>query len=91
MRVITTQVGFNWDDGVETQIAKLHVPDKYGWEDIANEIEKTHNYLDLEDEEDIYGTQGRNSETLLNYLCETHKDEGWQWEPLDIDVDMELD
>ncbi len=42
----------------------------------------------MEDSEDLYGTMGRTPTTLLNYLCNRN---GWRWQELPFDIDMNFD
>lgn len=47
-----------------------------------------HKYLCMEDSEDFYGTMGRTTTTLLEYLCNRN---GWRWQELSFDIDMNFD
>ena len=79
------RINFFWDDGDDIQEFALTVPDNVNVEEIEEVLFKTHNYLDREDETDLYGTTGRNPETLLDYVCENHE---WSWEEFSFDVDL---
>ena len=84
----TISITFNWDDGPEQDTVAIFAPSDITNEQIYEKIIDAHNYLSFDDETDIYGTDGRNYETLLTYVC---KENHWMWEEFECDMEMELD
>ena len=85
MKKFNLRINFFWDDGDDMWEFRLTVPDNISIEQIKETLIKTHDYLDMEDEMDLYGTTGRHPETLLDYMC---KKQGWNWEKFDFDIDL---
>ena len=85
MKKFNLRINFFWDDGDDMWEFSLTVPDNVSIEQIKETLIKTHDYLDMEDETDLYGTAGRSPETLLDYMCEK---QGWSWEEFDFDIDL---
>lgn len=85
MKKFNLRINFFWDDGDDMWEFSLTVPNNISTEEVKDALIKTHNYLDMEDETDIYGTTGRSPETLLDYMCEK---QGWSWEKFDFDIDL---
>lgn len=82
----TVRINFTWDDGDDMQ--KFIITTRKGItdEDIKRELIDTHKLLD--EEEDYYGINGRNPESLVSSVCETN---GWSWCGMEYDVDINLD
>lgn len=85
MKKFNLRINFFWDDGDDMKEFVLTVPDNVNIEEIEGVLFKTHNYLCMEDETDIYGTMGRSPETLLEYMCQN---QGWSWEEFGFDIDL---
>lgn len=86
------QLSFLWDEGPDTVRFRLTVPDTLSTEDVEKKLKGTHDYLceeEDENEETYYGANGRNPESLLQYICE--ENEGWSFSELSYDIDLELD
>lgn len=88
MKTIHIRINF-FEEGLDqnNQEADLFVPDNIDEKEVFDILQKTHHYLDFEDSEDIYGYQGRNPETLLDYVCEK---QNWSWQKFNFDLDFEL-
>lgn len=89
MRTLNLRINFFWDDGDDIKEFKLTVPDNVSDSEIMETLKKEHEYLCHEDEENIYGTDGRNPETLLNYVCDKYY--GWSWCDFQYDIDVNFD
>lgn len=85
MKTLSLRINFSWDDGDDIQEFKLTVPSNVSEIEVANTLKKEHEYLDTEDKEDIYGINGRNPVTLLNYIYEKY---GWLWSDFKFDIDL---
>lgn len=85
MKKFNLRINFFWDDGDDMKEFALTVPDNVNTEEIKEALIKEHKYLDLEDETDLYGTSGRDPETLLDYVCEKYE---WNWEEFSFDIDL---
>lgn len=85
MRTLNIRINFFWDDEDDICNFKLTVPNNVNEIEIVDLIEREHEYLCREDTEDIYGIQGRNPETLINYVCEKYN---WEWNKFDFDIDL---
>lgn len=92
MMTLNLRINFFYDDGDDMKSFKLTVPDNVSSIEITDILRKEHEYLceieDEEDEEDIYGTMGRNPETLLDYVCEKY---GWSWREFEFDIDVNFE
>ena len=78
-------INFFWDDGDDIWEFRIIVPENVSEIEVAETLKKEHEYLDMEDEEDIYGVNGRNPVTLLDYICEKY---GWSWSDFEFDIDL---
>ena len=87
MKTINLRINFFWDDGDDMQEFALTIPSNVCEIEVVDILEKEHDYLCTEDEEDIYGVQGRNPETLLDYVCEKY---GWSYKTFEFDIDINL-
>ena len=85
MKKFNLRINFFWDDEDDMWKFKLTVPNNVKIEEVKEILFKTHEYLDMEDETDLYGTTGRSPVTLLNYICEKY---GWSWEDFSFDIDL---
>lgn len=88
MKKYTIRLLFCWDDENEIQSYTITVPKETSLNDIENKLCENHKFLCKEDEKDIYGTEGRNPSTLLEYTCEK---EGWVYEELFYDLDLNFE
>ena len=84
----TVRLNFTWDDEDNMQEFNIWVPENVALSEIGETLIEAHNYLCHEDEEDIYGTEGRIPATLLNFVCEKHN---WEWDNLEFDIDFNFD
>lgn len=89
---ITVKLGFLWDEdeisGCDRGEFVIKVPENVSQEEVAKEISECHRYLDFEDDTDMYGKNGRDPYTLLDYVCEKN---GWEKESMEYDIDFEFD
>ena len=85
MKRYSIRINFFWDDGDDMLEFVFVVPNNVTMEEIKETLIKTHNFLDREDETDLYGTSGRCPVTLIDYIC---KEYGWKWENFSFDIDM---
>ena len=89
---ITVKLGFLWDEdeisGCDRGEFVIKVPENVSQEEVAKEISECHHYLDFEDDTDMYGKNGRDPYTLLDYVCEKN---GWEKESMEYDIDFEFD
>lgn len=87
MKTLNIRITFFWDDD-DIRKFKLTVPSNVSEIEVADTLKKEHEYLDMEDEEDIYGLNGRDPVTLLDYICEKY---GWSWSDFEFDIDLTFD
>lgn len=87
MKTLNIRITFFWDDD-DIRKFKLTVPSNVSEIEVADTLKKEHEYLDMEDKEDIYGLNGRNPVTLLDYICEKY---GWSWSDFEFDIDLTFD
>lgn len=88
MNTYEIKITFLWDDGNDTNLVRITVPYNIEIEQLNEKIIETHEKLCAdEDGEDIYGINGRNVETLMNYMCEKNS---WHWEKAEPDDDIVL-
>lgn len=87
MKKYNLRIDFFWDDGDDMWEFKIEVPENVTVEEIENILFETHTYLDMEDEIDLYGTNGRTPVTLLDYICKKY---GWKWEDFEFDIDLDF-
>ena len=85
MQEYNIKITFEWDEGDDAWEGVLYIPNHTRLDMAAEIIKRTHSYLCTEDEEDIYGIQGRSPATLLDYVCEKY---GWTWKPFVFDIDL---
>lgn len=84
MKSLNIRINSTWDDEEDLWECKLTVPENVTT-DIEETIIKEHNFLC--DEENIYGNNGRNPVTLMDYICNKY---GWDWNYLEYDIDLNL-
>lgn len=89
MSTYIMKLTYLWDGCNDICEIKITVPSNITPLMISEKLQQAHDFLDQEDEEDIYGTQGRCPETLLDYICE--RNEGWNWSHLQYDGDLIFD
>lgn len=73
------------DDVDEMESYTIIVPDQVTLSDVEDKLYENHKFLCENDEEDRYGIEGRNPNTLLRYTCEK---EGWTYNELSYDLDL---
>lgn len=85
MKKLNLRINFFWDDCDDIWEFVLTVPENVTELEVSEILIKEHNYLNMEDDEDLYGIQGRNPVTLLDYICEKY---GWNWADFEFDIDL---
>lgn len=89
MKTYLLKVTFTWDDGNDSLLVSLSVPENTTLDDIPSILHEEHDFLDSgEYEECLYENNGRNAESLLSYVCEKC---GWSWEESKEDMEVVLD
>lgn len=88
MKKLNLRINFFWDDGDDICEFVLTVPDNVTELEVSEILSKEHHHLCFEDDEDLYGIQGREPETLLDYTCEKY---GWSWTDFKFDIDVGFD
>lgn len=78
---------FTWDDGSDIKEFLIYAPVSVSDDDVAKSLENAHEYLCQEDETDYYGTNGRNPESLVAWVCDQNP---WLYSDKK-DVDLRLD
>lgn len=79
---------FAWDDVDEMESYTITVPDQVTLSDVENKLCENHKFLCENDEKDTYDIEGRTPDTLLRYTCEK---EGWTYEELSYDLDLNFE
>ena len=87
MKSLSVRLDFMWDDGDDVKEYVIHVPDKVSASDVNKALMQGHKYLCKEDEEDIYGTNGRNPETLMDFVCSKYL---WRYREKTTNYDINL-
>ena len=87
MREAKIRLDYFWDDGDDIWENILIVPNNITNNQIEEIIIKEHKFLCFDDEDDIYGTQGRNAVTLLDYICKKYH---WEWKDFEFDIDLNM-
>lgn len=85
MKRFSMRINYFWDDEDDMWEFVIVVPNNVTIEEIKETLIKTHDFLDMEYETNLYGTTGRSPVTLLDYVCEEY---GWEWEDFSFDIDM---
>ena len=85
MKKYTVRLNFFWDDEDDMMEFTIIVPDNVNPMEIEDALDKEHHFLCFDDEEDRYGIEGSNPETLIGYVCEKY---GWTWAEHKFDIDM---
>lgn len=85
MKKLNLRINFFWDDEDDIWEFTLTVPDDINVISVEEVLLKAHQYLDTEDETDLYGTNGRSPVTLLDYVCQKY---GWSWGEFSFDIDL---
>ena len=89
MKNLNIKIDFVYEDDSETTGEfVLIVPHRATELYVVDILEKEHEYLSKEDQEDNYGFQGKVPETLLDYVCEKY---GWHWRKFGFEIEMKLD
>jgi len=86
----TIELTFGFHDNYEDSVlANITVPSNLSKDDVMRILQETHASLDRDYsdafEESIYGTQGREPEVLLEYVCQKY---GWNWELEEPDIEL---
>lgn len=87
-RKVVIRVRMTWDEGDDISHVILIVPEDVTDEMVREKIAEAHDYLCFEDEEDIYGSCGRDASTLADFICDKMN---WEWGAFSPDVDITLD
>lgn len=85
-KMYNVRINFFWDEGDDMQEFKVFVPGNTSVCELQDKIINAHNYLSHNNE--LYGTSGRNPETLLEFVCEQN---GWKCEVMAFDIDLNFD
>lgn len=88
MKILNVRLNFFWDNEDDMQEFQLSVPDKVTIDNVEKVLLKEHNYLDTEDTSNTYGANGRNPETLINFICQKY---GWAYKEMEYDIDLNFD
>lgn len=67
---------------------RIVVPNNVTVEEVREVLSKTHELLDKEGSEGIYGNDNRSPVALLDYICEKY---GWGWEDFNFDMEFSID
>lgn len=90
MIIFPLELNFMWDEGPETNTVIIISESDVTVTDAIGIIKAAHDKLceqDREDENSLYGTNGRNYETLMNYICDEFYPD-WSWRPVKDAVDL---
>lgn len=82
------RINMLFDDEDEIGEFTLYTPKNITVDQVYDSIIETHDYLCFDDEEELYGYQGRNPATLIDYVCEKN---GWEYDTMHFDIDINLD
>lgn len=85
MKKITVKLNFLWDTEIDSKEVYITVPNDVTKETVMEKLSEMHNYLCFEDDTDIYGSEGRNAQTLLEHTCSKHN---WNWEEVIFDLNL---
>lgn len=88
MKDYIVRFNFLFDDSCDTTGYIVYLPSNLSLEDFRTILKNIHNYLCCDDEEDIYGINGRTAETLLAYVSEKY---GIKYKQLAYDLEMDFD
>lgn len=90
MVIIPLEINFIWDEGPESTTVIIVSKTDMTVTDAIGIIKAAHDTLcrqQSNDEESLYGTLGRDAETLMNFICnEYHPD--WSWYPVTDAIDL---
>lgn len=87
LKKITVKLNFLWDTEIDSKEVSITVPNNITTETVINKLKEMHNYLCFEDNTDIYGTEGRNAQTLLEHTC---GENDWTWEEILFDIELDF-
>lgn len=89
MSKYTMDITFYDEDGAQTEIAVIEVPDGVKKETVTSVLKHCHDYLTSEEhfDEEVFATEGESPAVLLTYACNKH---GWKWEPLKLDASLKF-
>lgn len=87
MNKYKVRLNFFWDDGDDMNSFVIVVPKDITIQHVRTVLLNAHSFLDNEDASDYYGVNGRNPESLINYVCDKY---GWKSEDLEFDIDLNL-
>lgn len=88
MKNYIMELTFQWDEENDTKQVVIETPDDVSVDVVTDALNKGHEYLCFEDEEDRYGNDGREPETLVGYVCRKY---GWKWRRLGFDTCLIFD
>lgn len=80
-------IAFQWDEGDDTKVIDIFTPDNVTKDTVESELVLGHEYLCNNDEDDLYGKEGRTPETLVECICQKN---GWHWEEHTPDITLSL-
>ena len=88
-KTLTIKLTFLLDDEDDLREYHLTVPNALTNVEIIDILKREHEILSLDDElSDIYGYQGRNPDTLLEYVCKKYH---WNYESVNFDFGLTLE
>lgn len=80
-------ITFIENDPTDNNLFQITVPSTVSKFDINRIIRTEHTILDEDPEQTIYGSGGRNPETLLDFICQKYN---WSYKPLQKDLSISL-
>lgn len=83
----SVKLNFFWDDDCDQKEFNITVPDEISLDDVQTILSAAHAFLDYEDADDYYGVNGRNPESLVDYVC---NENGWEYEINEPDLEMDM-
>lgn len=89
MKKYNIKICFQWDDGDDVCEFTIYLPNNINITKFKEILISSHEYLCDDDCNDIYGFNGRNATTLLQYIKEEIIQE-MKFEEMKYDLDMEF-
>lgn len=71
MNTYIIDIKFLWDEGVDHRLFQFTAANDEDARRIVDQIKKAHDFLQNDDPEDRYGTDGRNPDILIAYVNKT--------------------
>lgn len=87
MKTLNIRLCYDWEDMDDIYIGCLEVPSNIDTDYVFDVIEEAHEYLCNGGAEDLYGTNGMNPSTLLDYICKKYN---WNFMDVFYDIDINL-